>query len=411
MGSWTFLLQLEGVTGHVRHSCKRYAVSGVALPTQISIIACDSNAESSAQKVHNEIENRLTKLRNNPANCDGPEFIKCMAWGEPSCRHILVLLVGSVPLDQRFELLASDWLKKGGGYSKVLPVFVGGITHDQVFVNNLFTTLSKCNLVSWGNSPHRLADLILSQALMDEKPGIFISYLRSEASSAADQIHDALIRNGFRVFLDRFSGTPGRLFPQELAEAMSGMGLVVLLETQGLKNSRWTMWEAAFAHRYRIGPIAVNFKKSSQHHSASVRHNVSEDPIQSMLSTTVDDIVKFIQAEHLKVAVSRRAYYETLVRLAAQSKSGVVTRIGANVLKIADSQQSTRGFALPCGVPGQLKHIRRLVETKTGGCALLAGEHIHLPPPDLSDLEWLAAKEKVMLTGSASIYRVVSKIV
>jgi TIR domain len=411
MGSWTFLLQLEGVTGHVRPSCKRYAVSGVALPTQISIIACDSNAESSAQKVHNEIENRLTKLSNNLENCNGPGGNNCMAWGEPSCRHILVLLVGSVPLDQSFELLASDWLKKGGVYSKVLPVFVGGITHDQVFVNNLFPILSACNLVSWGNSPHRLADLILSQALIDEKPGVFISYLRTEASKAADQIHDALIRCGFRVFLDRFSGTPGRLFPQELAEAMSGMGLVVLLETQGLKNSRWTMWEAAFAHRYRIGPIAINFNNSSQHHSTSVRHNVSNDPLKSMHSTTVDDIVKFIQVEHLNVAISRRSYYETLVRLAAKSKSGDVTRIGANVLKIADSQRSTKGFALLCGVPGQLKHIRRLVETKTGGCALLAGEHIHLPPSDLSDLEWLAAKEKVMLTGSASIYRVVSKIV
>jgi TIR domain len=411
MASWTVLLQFEGVSGRVSPSCRRYSISGIALPTQISIIACDSNAESSAQKVHNEIENRLTKLSNNLENCNGPGGNNCMAWGEPSCRHILVLMIGSVQLNQSFELLASDWLKKGGGSSEVLPVFVGGITHDQVFANNQFPTLSKCNLVSWGNSLHRLVDIISSHALIDAKPGVFISYLRKEASTAADQIHDALIRCGFRVFLDRFSGTLGRLFPQELAEAMSGMGLVVLLETQGLKNSRWTMWEAAFAHRYRIGPIAVNFKNSSQHHSASVRHNVSEDPLKSMHSTTVDDIVKFIQVEHLNVAISRRAYYETLVRVAAESKSGDVTRIGPNVLKIADSQHSTRGFALPCGVPGQLKHIRHLVETKTGGCALLAGEHIHLPPSDLSDLEWLAAKEKVMLTGSASIYRVVCNIV
>jgi len=106
---------------------------------------------------------------------------------------------------------------------------------------------------------------------------VFISYLRAEASQGAEQIHDGLARSGFRIFLDRFSGTAGRLFPQELSEAMASMGLVVLLETSGLFRSRWTMWEVGFARRYQLGPIAVNFNRARAIRTAMVRHPVSED--------------------------------------------------------------------------------------------------------------------------------------
>lgn len=410
MNSWTVLLQLEGVSNAVINSCTRYAMSGVALPVQISIVACDAVAEASAQAAYRVIENRLSMMHSRPDDCGGPGGLGCMAWGESSCRHILVLVIGSVPLDQKYECLANDWLRRGGSKAVVIPVLAGGITHAQVFANNLFPTLSQCNLAAWGGSISRLAEIILSAALIDEKPGVFISYLRDEASAGAEHIHDALIREGFRVFLDRFSGTAGRLFPHELAEAMADMGLVVLLETPNLRSSRWTLWEAAFAHRYRIGPIAVNFNGSTGLRSVSARHYLANAPV-GLSQTDVDGIVRFVQDEYLKIAVGRRAYYETLIRLASQSKGGYVKAIGAGVLEIEDFGNTTRGFALPSGVPGQLKHVRRLVEATTGGSSLLAGEHQHLSPSNHSDLEWLAAKDNVKLTGSASIYRIVRSIV
>jgi hypothetical protein len=411
MNSWTVLLQLEGVSARFNYSCERYPVSGVALPAQIFIVACDSAAEGSAQSVHGEIEIRLSRLRGNSENCGGPRGLGCIAWGEPSCRHILVLLIGNSPLDPKYERLAHDWLQRGGSKAVVVPALVGGISHAQVFGNNAYPTLSHCNLAAWGGSPSRLVEIVLSAALIDEKPGVFISYLRKESSAGAEQIHDALIRAGFRVFLDRFSGTPGRLFPQELAEAMANMGLVVLLETPGLSSSRWTMWEAAFSRRYRIGPIAVNFIGARRLRSVTERHVVVDDPAQALPNTVVDAILKFVQDEYLKIAVGRRVYYETLIRLAAQSKGGDVRAVGSGVLEILDGGNNTKGFVLPSGAPGQLKHVRRLVETATSGQPLLAGEHQHLSPSDRSDLEWLATQEQVKLAGSASIYRIMRSII
>ena len=408
--SWTVVLQLTGTGILFRDCCIRYAMSGVAVPAHVSIVACDPRADADARAVFREIGTRLSQSGGTSYDCGPPRGSGCMAWGEPSCRHVLVPVIGSASLNLQFEDLAHDWMQAGGSRSVVIPALMSGLNHSQVFSNHLHPTLSRCNLGSWGGSPVRLAEIALSAALIDEKPGVFISYLRKEASVGAEQIHDALIRAGFRVFLDRFSGSPGRLFPHELAEAMTDMGLVVLLETQGLRGSRWTMWEAAFARRYRIGPVAVNFRGAGQLRTVAARHPAAGDPAQTLPDSQVDEILNFVREEYLKVAIGRRAYYETLIRLAAQSDGGDVRPVGSGVLEIRDRGSVTRGFALPGGVPGRLRHVRRLVEATTAGMPLLAGEHQHLPPSDRSDLEWLAAQEKVTLAGSASIYRLVRSI-
>lgn len=408
MDNWNVILQCEGAS-RIKPVCTKYAIPGIVLPAHISIIACDSFADVDSQAVHSEIHSRLSYLYNSSEDCGGPRGLRCMAWDESSCQHILVLLIGKTPVQLSYEGFAQDWLDKSTR-SKVIPVLLGGLTHNQVFGNGAYPTLSQCNTASWGGSIARLAEIIMTEALLDEKPGVFLSYLRNEASAGVEQIHDALIRAGFRVFLDRFSGTPGRLFPHELAEAMSGMGLVVLLETNSLFASRWTLWEAAFARRYRIGPVAVNFNGAKGFRSVANRCSFNDDPSYALPSNVVDDIVKYIQAGHLKVAVSRRAYYETLIRLAAQSKGGDVHNSQSGVLKIIDGNNQDKGYALPCGAPGRLKHVRRLVEAATGGSALLAGEHSHLSSSDRSDLEWLASEKQVTLTGSSSIYRMVRNI-
>lgn len=401
MDSWNVLLQLDGFNGKPGRRCTRYAMPGVALPAQISIVACDSVAVGLDTSLHGQIACRLGGVSH---HCDGPRPLDCMAWREPACRHVLVLLIGQQPLNLIFETLAKKWLSRGSANAVVLPVLIGGVSHDKVFPGHNYPVLSRCQAVTWGGSVSRLAEIVMAAALIDRKPGVFVSYLRKEASAGAEQIFDALSHAGFRVFLDRFSGTAGRIFPHELAEAMADMGLVVLLETDGLKRSRWTMWEAAFARRYRIGPIAINFDSAPKFHSVAARLDITDDPAAPLPTATVDAIIGFIRQEHLKVALGRRAYYESLIRLAAHSRHGEARAVGAGVLELVDHRATTQGFALPSGAPGQLKHVRRLVEAASTGRRLLAGEHQHLPPTDRADLVWLSREKQVELAGSASIY-------
>jgi hypothetical protein len=73
-----------------------------------------------------------------------------------------------------------------------------------------------------------LASLVSQRALYGERPGLFISYRRKEAAVIADQLFDEMSHRGFRVFLDRFSGTSGKLFPQEIAEEIADRDVVLV---------------------------------------------------------------------------------------------------------------------------------------------------------------------------------------
>jgi hypothetical protein len=238
---------------------------------------------------------------------------------------------------------------------------------------------------------------------------VFVSYLRKEALGGADQIHDALTHAGFRVFLDRFNGTAGRVFPRELAESMASMGLVLVLETSGLHKSHWTMFEVDFAHRYRLGPIAVNFDGAPHAAVAIQRLDVPKDPLHRLPTKDVEAIVDFVRTHALAITLSRRAYFESLVRLAASAAGSFEVDAGFGVVSLHRGGVPLASV-LPAAVPGRLRHIHRLASATAGSDAILAGEHQHLPLADLDDLRWLARQRSVTLAGSGSVFRIVRRI-
>jgi hypothetical protein len=412
MHSWTVLLQSFNNSSSNYRKCQRYVISGVSVPCQITIAICDSAATATAISLLNELDARLKFMAQSDGVCDGPAELGCMAWEEPACQHILVLVIGDRNLDAAYEQLASDWFHKSPRHSAVIPALVPPLVHSDVFGVGGFPYLSACTSAPWPDSIWSLSQLVMQATLLDQRPGVFISYVREDASAAADQIHDALQRIGYRVFLDRFSGTPGHIFSSELAEAMAELDAVVVLETQNICRSKWTLSEAAFAHRNRIGPISVNFQTAPQLLSAGARrHFVSAAASAPLPTTEVDHIVEFIQNQLPPLAIKRRAHYETLIRLAARSKGGTADLNQNGVLTIRNSGGESRADALATGVPAQLRHVHRLAEASAVSTKLIAGEHDQLRSASLADLQWLAGKAGVTLVGSASIFRAVQRIV
>lgn len=412
MHSWTVLLQSVDNLLSNYHKCQRYVIPGVSVPCQITIAICDSAATATATSLLNELDARLKFMAQSNGVCDGPAELGCMAWNEPACQHILVLIIGDKNLGANYEQLTNDWIRKSPGRSIVIPVLIPPLTHSAVFRGGGFLKLSECTVASWRGSILTLTQLVMQAALLDQRPGVFISYLRDDASAVADQIHDELRRIGYRVFLDRFSGTQGHVFPSELAEAMAESDAVLVLETQSICRSKWTMWEAAFAHRYRIGPLAVNFQSAPQLLSAgSRRHPVNASPSARIPQADIDNIIGFIQDQLPQLAVKRRAYYETLIRLAAKTRGGTVAHNQSGVLTISDRGGTGKVDALATGIPAQLRHVHRLVEASKVTEKLIAGEHCHLQGTSLADLEWLTDSVGVRLAGSASVFRVIQHII
>lgn len=86
---------------------------------------------------------------------------------------------------------------------------------------------------------------------------LFISYKRDESSTVAIQLFEQLEKNGFDVFLDTHSIRPGEPFQEELWHRMSDTDVVVMLNTPGFLNSKWTTQELAKANSMSIGILQL----------------------------------------------------------------------------------------------------------------------------------------------------------
>lgn len=94
-------------------------------------------------------------------------------------------------------------------------------------------------------------------ALLRSTRKVFISYKRSESSSVAIQLYEALERNNFDVFLDTHSIKQGEPFQEELWHRMTDCDVIVLLNTTGFLESHWCKEELAQASAKQIGVVQL----------------------------------------------------------------------------------------------------------------------------------------------------------
>lgn len=104
---------------------------------------------------------------------------------------------------------------------------------------------------------------------------LFISYKRDESSTVAIQLYEQLEKNGFDVFLDTHSIRPGEPFQEELWHRLSDTDVVVLLNTQGFLNSKWTTQELAKANSMSIGILQLIWPSHSLERDAELSVPIS----------------------------------------------------------------------------------------------------------------------------------------
>ncbi len=99
-----------------------------------------------------------------------------------------------------------------------------------------------------GNLP-RFASLIYEAfRLLRKERGIFISYRRKGSQPLANRLYEELDKRGFDVFIDIRSVPPAADFQAELWHRMSDVDVVVLIDTPGFREGRWTKAELAQAN-------------------------------------------------------------------------------------------------------------------------------------------------------------------
>ncbi|WLD95984.1 toll/interleukin-1 receptor domain-containing protein [Agrobacterium leguminum] len=102
---------------------------------------------------------------------------------------------------------------------------------------------------SGGNNISRLVTLAFETfRLIRKERGIFISYRRKGSQPLANRLYEELDKRGFDVFIDVRSVPPAVDFQAELWHRMSDVDTIVLIDTPGFREGRWTKAELAQAN-------------------------------------------------------------------------------------------------------------------------------------------------------------------
>src|SRR5690606_15533345 len=128
--------------------------------------------------------------------------------------------------------IAQKLIKDG---TMILPIFFKAFESDIPFI------LSNQNGILFKDSElDRISNITLEAfELLRNTRKIFISYKRSESTSVAIQLYEALEAHNFDVFLDTHSIGKGEPFQDELWHRMTDCDVILLLNTPGFLESHW----------------------------------------------------------------------------------------------------------------------------------------------------------------------------
>nr|WP_246331773.1 toll/interleukin-1 receptor domain-containing protein [Sphingomonas chungangi] len=321
--------------------------------------------------------------------CNGPGGLNCATWSDPACQHLVVLVGTSTGLTTGLKRYAQRLAARGGDYA-IVPLLPPGAPAKGIPDNWQI-------LRHAGDDAVVAANILRAAGIARDRP-LFLSYVRSDAQALVDDLADVLTRRGFRLYVDRFSAQPGTRFPEEIAEALTDAGAMLLIESAGLPRSRWTQWEIALAAHCRIGRIALTIPQAPQSPGIRAHDRHALPPLLpngSLSPADLDVAADFVTKRYNIAAMVRAAEYRALVdRLISLRYHGLTTsKLKSGVLGLRPDTA-----LLATGRPGAASEARMLDEAAPHHRhRILLGQHRYMNVDRRRDLAWLAGKANLKL--------------
>lgn len=253
------VLQTEAAS---EYRCEGFAGLAIAQPAQIIIHGISPAHLALVQQISQDLRSALLRIhpqiRSQPVPCRGacPSPEVCHAFKDPRCIKVFVVVGDRVtPVGPGDPIV--DAIGKARPH-KVLVIL------PRRAPTSLLGPLSHYQAQFFQGSPTEAVPAILAAAeLASEERRLFISYRRREARGLAEQLFDALGREGYRVFLDSFSIPPGVDFHAQLHQELADKTLLLVLESRHLSKSEWVEHEVSFARAHRMGLLALHLPLGS----------------------------------------------------------------------------------------------------------------------------------------------------
>jgi hypothetical protein len=312
---------------------------------------------------------------------------------DPRAPMVGVYFALSVPLEAN-EPGLTEMLSDG---QVVVPV-VRDLTKFSAFVPAALRAINGFEIDPSDPTLARLCDVVLENlSLLRRSRRIFISYRRQESQRVAIHLYEELDRRTFDVFLDTHSIRPGEPFQEVLWHRLADTDVMVLLDSPGFLDSRWTEEELARANSTSLQILQVIWPDHPQKAQTAFSQTY-QLAVDARLNDAVAQTVA-LEAESLRARAlaARRAYLvQEMFREAAAIGASISAQPG-RFLKL-ETPDGAKAIIVPTvGVPDALRYQEIEEDIAEEGVAdlMLVYDERGVRDRWLKHLSWLDPQMKV----------------
>ncbi len=246
------------------------------------------------------------------------------------------------------------------------------------------------------HGPERISTALLEcVGLLPHQRRVFVSYRRDDARQAALQLFNALSARLFDVFLDTHGIAPAEDFQAVLWHRLCDSDALVMLDTPGYFDSRWTSAEFGRALAKGISVLRIGWPNvnASPRASTASRVDLNADEVDATTGELAEGAVKRIctQLEFVRGqshAVRSLNLFSNL-KQAVECIGGAVSGVGVHNGIYVTLPDGKEIVVYPTvGVPTSLT-LNDAVDYASGRSVAVVYDHIGLHKKWLDHLAWL----------------------
>ncbi|QYY84473.1 toll/interleukin-1 receptor domain-containing protein [Pseudomonas germanica] len=246
------------------------------------------------------------------------------------------------------------------------------------------------------NGPQRIATALLECAgLLPRQRRVFVSYRRSEAREAALQLFDALSARLFDVFLDTHGIAPAEDFQTMLWHRLCDSDVLVMLDTPGYFESRWTSAEFGRALAKGISVLRVGWPdctpslRTSTASRAELLADEVDDATGRLAESAVERICLQIEEVRSQSHAVRSLNLVSNLRNAIQTIGGQFIGVGPNKAVYIQLPDGRNVVVYPTvGVPTSTT-LHDASSNSPDQSVAVVYDHVGLHPRWQGHLDWL----------------------
>lgn len=275
----------------------------------------------------------------------------------------------------------------------ILPVSSTAATRTAEIPSSL--SALNCLFYDQAGSDRVFSALLECVGLLPRQRRVFLSYRRDEATSTAIQLFSTLSSRQFEVFLDTYSIGPAVEFQEALWHQLCDVDVLIMLETPGYFESRWTNQEFGRALAKSMGVLRIKWPDSTPSiltGTQSLVELIPEelDPQGLLANSAIDRICLQLEQVRTLSHATRHVSMVTSIQDAIERIEGKVDAIGPHRTMYLTLRNGKQCVVQPTiGVPSAIT-LQETSERAGKVQAAVVYDHLGLKQSWQTHIDWLA---------------------